>query len=957
MNFHLLNCLDENSIRHYHGKTTLRLYVERFQGLPTFLLRKLRTSFTPYFALFHTHIQYCLHLWGLASNSKEILKYQKIAIRIMLHKKINEPCRPLFVQLKMLTVYRKGLGDLDVYYQDPSRTLDGSNGNIACNSYYKYKDDIAAIKMMGLTHYRFSIAWSRIMPTGLVNNINQKGIDYYNKVIDLLLENGIIPVVQMYHFDLPNYLELIGGWTNEALIPYFVDYARVLFQNFGDRVKWWSTFNEPINTAFGYERDIFPPGVNFTGIGPYLVSHTILKAHARTYHLYNDEFREMQQGYVSITLPVNWAIPKDSNSPEDVQAAKRNLQFTMGWWAHPIYSEEGDYPQVMKDIIENLSIQQGFTRSRLRTFTPEEVQYIKGTSDYFSINEYTAFIVTSNNAGHQPSYQNDRGTVNVQPNKWPISKFGLYYVNFTDPERPRTPKQSTYFMRDVIESWSIPEEYYIQDQQIAELENLKANNRGSFSSSSVLGEDYVGTVTNLRQAEDRHTMAAVQTLVLLLLMSLQLALTSEVNSISNNDKDYIDDENDKYNFTFPPEFQIGVASAAYQYEGAWNEGGKGESIWDRFVHTSPEAIIDLTNGDEATDFYHKYKEDIQLIKDLGEGLDFYDNVLNELIKHNIIPMVTMYHWDLPQHLQELGGWANSAVIDYFEDYADLLFKYFGDRVKWWITINEPTKALEGYGGNVTGSGYAPNVSAPGIGTYLAGHNMLLAHARAYHLYNEKYREKQKGYISMALETFWYEPLNPENPSDHEAVNQMLEFNLGWFANPIFSEEGDYPKVMREKIALNSRKEGFRRSRLPVFTKEEIEYITPKGLRKLLKYIKDKYGKKWKIVVTENGYIDDGRLVDVQRMIYLGTYMMEMWKAMYLDGVDVMGYMIWSLLDNMEWTSGYKSRSGIYHVDFNHPDKIRTAKQSTILIKNITTTRCIPRLYSYFLKELETLEFT
>ncbi|KAJ9595813.1 hypothetical protein L9F63_012997 [Diploptera punctata] len=483
--------------------------------------------------------------------------------------------------------------------------------------------------------------------------------------------------------------------------------------------------------------------------------------------------------------------------------------------------------------------------------------------------------------------------------------------------------------------------------------------------------------------------------------------------------------------------------------------GKGESIWDSFLHAHPEAVADHTNGDIAADFYHKYKEDVQRIKSLRlsafrfsiswprimptgmlnslnqEGINFYNDLINELIANGITPIITMYHWDLPQKLQDLGGWTNKIISEYFEDYADILFKCYGDRVctyiqfyfylfiyynlrthnvKWWVTINEPTKITEGYGGNETGLGYPPNASEPGIGPYLAGHNMLLSHARVYHLYDRKYRVQQKGYITIVLETFWFEPLDNSSQADHDAAKQTLEFNLGWFANPIYSEEGDYPQIMKDIISNNSKKEGFRRSRLPEFTKDELqlvrgstdyfglnqyttnkvtfkevglspsrardigvqfsvpefwptsetskwEKVVPKGLRKLLKYIQDTYGKNFKIFITENGYIDDGRIEDVHRMIYIATYMMETWKAMYLDEVNVIGYTIWSLLDNVEWTSGYRSKAGIFRVDFNSSDRTRTPKYSTLLVKQITATRCIPKNYVNYLNQLNDLEFT
>lgn len=457
----------------------------------------------------------------------------------------------------------KGPSIQDVFYHmRPNYTNDSTNADNTSLSYYKYQEDIKALKIMGLQHYRFSISWPRIMPTGLINYINQKGIDHYNKIIDLLIENKITPVVQMYHWDLPQHLQNIGGWTNEVLVQYFEDYARVLLDNFGDRVKWWSTINEPYFVALGYDEGNSSPGINFTGIGPYLASRVMLKAHAKVYHLYDTVYRSKQSGKISITLCAQWAKPKDDNSSEDKEAARRMIEFYLGWFAQPIYSKEGDYPKLMKDRIRELSLKQGFKKSRMPEFTKEEISYIRGTSDYFSLNEYAASIVTPGKCGESPSYLNDRAVIETVP-KWPKSptsswetiapmsirdvlnwvknsydradleflitengyadegelndqrridylatymievlkalyvdgckvigytvwtlidgfewkpghtaKFGLIYVNFSDPERPRTPKQSSLFMKDVVERRKIPSKYYKVDEKLDKLENL-----------------------------------------------------------------------------------------------------------------------------------------------------------------------------------------------------------------------------------------------------------------------------------------------------------------------------------------------------------------------------------------------------------------------------------------------------------------------------------------------------
>lgn len=192
---------------------------------------------------------------------------------------------------------------------------------------------------------------------------------------------------------------------------------------------------------------------------------------------------------------------------------------------------------------------------------------------------------------------------------------------------------------------------------------------------------------------------------------------------------------------------------------------KGENIWDRLTHSHPDWIKDQSNGDIACDSYNKFREDVQLIKDLGvnfyrfsiswsrimqygqpnvingDGIRYYNELIDELIANGIEPMVTLYHWDLPQPLQDIGGWPNEKIAEYFEDYADVVFKNFGDRVKKWITINEPIEVCEsGYANGV----FAPVVLSPGVGDYLCGRTLLLAHARAYHLYYDKYHAEQQG---------------------------------------------------------------------------------------------------------------------------------------------------------------------------------------------------------------------
>ncbi|KAJ0182235.1 hypothetical protein K1T71_001604 [Dendrolimus kikuchii] len=294
---------------------------------------------------------------------------------------------------------------------------------------------------------------------------------------------------------------------------------------------------------------------------------------------------------------------------------------------------------------------------------------------------------------------------------------------------------------------------------------------------------------------------------------------------------------------FREDFLFGVATAAYQIEGAWNISGKGESIWDTYTHGHPERVFDHKNGDVAADSYHLFKEDVRLMKELNvsyyrfsiswprllptglsneinkDGVRYYMDLIDELKRNRIEPLVTMYHWDLPQNLQYLGGWTNPIMADYFVDYARVLFKTFGSKVQGWITFNEPLSFChDGYGGND-----APGGRSSGFEDYMCGHNVLRAHGMVYHLYQKEFKQEQRGYIFITLDFSWFEPLTTSD-ADKAAAETARQFNFGWFANPILSEQGDYPPIMRKRIDAMSKKQGYIRSRLPTFTEEEIQMI-------------------------------------------------------------------------------------------------------------------------------------
>jgi len=298
-------------------------------------------------------------------------------------------------------------------------------------------------------------------------------------------------------------------------------------------------------------------------------------------------------------------------------------------------------------------------------------------------------------------------------------------------------------------------------------------------------------------------------------------------------------------------FTWGVATTAYQIEGAWDADGKGESIWDVFTQY-PNLIYKNETGQVADDFYHRYLEDIQLMKKLGiknsemsiawsrllpsgtidkpnpKAIKYYNNVFNALIEAGITPWVTLYHWDLPAALNDKtsnGGWLNPDIINKYNDYVEFCFKTFGDRVKHWITFNEIMQiAWPGYG---DGS-FAPGRCSPdqadwcekigGGGNsstepYIVAHHALLAHATAVNTYRTKYQPTQHGAIGMTIDCDFGLPFDPNNANDRNATETFMEFNYGWIADPLVF--GKYPDIMREYVTDG---------RLPTFTEAESELI-------------------------------------------------------------------------------------------------------------------------------------
>ncbi|KAG5229814.1 glycosyl hydrolase family protein [Salix suchowensis] len=447
---------------------------------------------------------------------------------------------------------------------------------------------------------------------------------------------------------------------------------------------------------------------------------------------------------------------------------------------------------------------------------------------------------------------------------------------------------------------------------------------------------------------------------------------------------------------FPKGFIFGTATSAYQVEGMADKDGRGPSIWDAFVKI-PGIVANNATGEVSVDQYHRYKEDIDIMKKLNfdayrfsiswsrifpdgagkvnwKGVAYYNRLIDYMIERGITPYANLYHYDLPLALEKkYNGLLSHLVVKDFADYADFCFKTFGDRVKNWMTFNEPrVVAALGYDNGF----FAPGRCSKAFGNctvgnsatepYTVAHHLILSHAAAVQRYREKYQEKQKGRIGILLDFVYYEPLTGSK-ADKLAAQRARDFHVGWFIHPIVY--GEYPKTMQTIVG----------SRLPKFTEEEVKmvkgsmdfvginhyttyymydphqskpknlgyqqdwnagfaykkkgveigpransywlYNVPWGMYKAVMYIKERYGNPT-IILSENGMDDPGNITrsqalqDTTRIGYYRAYLSQLKKAAD-DGANLAGYFAWSLLDNFEWRLGYTSRFGIVYVDYTN----------------------------------------
>ncbi len=422
---------------------------------------------------------------------------------------------------------------------------------------------------------------------------------------------------------------------------------------------------------------------------------------------------------------------------------------------------------------------------------------------------------------------------------------------------------------------------------------------------------------------------------------------------------------------FPQDFLLGAATAAYQIEGGTRAGNRGESIWDRFSHT-PGKTYQGHTGDVACDHFYRWREDVALMARLGlhayrfsiawprvipegrgavnlAGLDFYDRLVDALLDRSIQPFVTLYHWDLPQALQDIGGWPNRDLVGCFADYAAAVARRLGDRVHHWITFNEPWVFV--FLGYFTGD-HPPGLKDLGAALQ-AAHHVLAAHGVAADVIRA--HGGQETQVGITLDLSHVDPAT-DSQADLEAAHRHDGYINRWFLDPLF--HGRYPEDMLAlwgdqapegeagDLDLSERLDflginNYRRVvvghgqapplNVAFYEPEGSQYtdmgweVSPDGLYKLLVRVYRDYGPR-SIYITENGaaFPDvlraDGVVDDQDRVEFVRSYTFAALRALE-EGVPLKGYFVWTLLDNFEWVYGYSKRFGIVYVDFSTQERI------------------------------------
>ncbi|MEQ2168272.1 hypothetical protein GOODEAATRI_012665 [Goodea atripinnis] len=728
----------------------------------------------------------------------------------------------------------KGISIWDHFtHSSVSDRFQRETADVASDSYNCWEEDVEALGYLAVRSYSFSLSWPRLFPDGnATGEPNAAAVDHYSRLIEKLLEKKIEPIVTLYHWDLPQvFQDQYGGWKNDTLVEHFEQYAAFCFHTFGSRVKYWLTMHNPYLVAVqGYGTGMHAPGEIGGLYSSLTVAHNLIRAHAKAWQTYNTHFRPTQKGKVSIVLGSHWVEPHRGQSKAATAAlCQQSIEAVLGWFAEPIFGD-GDYPVSLKTKHAAL----------MPTFTPEEKLWVQRTADFFAL----SFGPDNIRLGQSLVHNGQRITPDLR------SLLGWIKLEYGNPR-------------------------------------ILVAEGGWFSDASVGREDTVRFHPFSPQFSDSHVYSWNLTGD----GSLRPIPGVKLNTRPAQCTDYL---------AIRSHLRLFASTGASHYRFALN--------WSLIL---PEGSRSSVNT---------------------EALRYYRCVLTELQKLNLQPMVIMYYpshrapyLGLPGPLHASGGWMSYGTVEAFQEYAALCYQELGTWVQNWITINEPNRIIDIYS-NITER-------------HQAAHNLLLAHAKAWRLHEREYFAEQRALVSLALHADWTKPANPFLESHTVAAERFLLFELGRFLDPLLGTinekkkgKGKYPHEMRVYLEERARVYGLPKSPLPRFTNNERQElkgalsfialnhfttrlvspnphtqdtlqkrpapdhdcltlldptwpsssqgqaVVPWGLRKVLKWVNQRYGRTLPIIVTASGIDDQASVEDNLRQYYLRSYLQEALKG-------------------------------------------------------------------------------
>uniref|UniRef100_A0A3Q3JBG6 Klotho beta n=1 Tax=Monopterus albus TaxID=43700 RepID=A0A3Q3JBG6_MONAL len=788
-----------------------------------------------------------------------------------------------------------------------SGNLATGTADVASDSYTHWEEDVEALEYLSVRSYSFSLSWPRLFPDGNARSQpNTAAVQHYTQLIEKLLEKKIEPIVTLHHWDLPQVLqEQYGGWKNDTLVGLFEEYAAFCFHVFGSRVRYWITMHNPYLVAVqGYGTGVHAPGEKGGLSGSLIVAHNLIRAHAKAWHTYNTHFRPAQRGKVSIVLGSHWVEPqKGQATAVNVELCQQSIEAVLGWFASPIFGD-GDYPVSLKlkhgallpmfTADEKLWVQKtadffalSFGPNNLRlhnlvqyeqTVTPDlrrVLSWIKleygnvrvlvaeggwfsdagvGREDTVAIYLMKSFINQVLQAIKFDGVQVFGYTAwsLVDGFEWNYGytvRRGLFYVDFSNPNRTRTPKTSAQYYRHVVCDNGFP-----RDESSREV-------KGHFPCDFHWGIADSILQVHFYPFSPQFTDPHLYSWNLTGDGSLHPVPGVKLHTRQAQCTDYL---------AIRGHIRLFASSGASHYRFALN--------WSLILPQGDRSNVNT------------------------EALRYYRCVLTELKKLDLEAVVILYYpthrapnQGLPGPLHASGGWLNYSTVQAFQEYAALCYQELGPWVQYWITINEPNRLVDVY--------------SNGKEKHQAAHNLLLSHAKAWRLYEREHSSQRRALVSLALHADWAEPANPFMDSHMAAAQRLLLFELGRFLDPLLGTGYDrvYPQEKKSHLEAKARVIGLTGSPLPSFTeieKEELRgalsfialnHFTTR-IMAILNWVSQRYGGDLPIIVTASGIDDQAPFEDILRQHYLRSYLQEALKAHQLDGVNLQGFYVWKLQD-------------------------------------------------------------